>query len=219
MPRKILYATPEEKRKAACERSKRWRERNLEVVKAKKKIYNANNKEKISAYNKAYAEANADSIRAKDEAWRAANVEHRRERERRRYEANKDHFWQKLAKWRAENPNKVLESNRRRSSGFKTRNRQIYTASQNKRRAIKLGATPAWADHKAIEQYYLIANYLSFELGVDFHVDHVVPLQSDRVCGLHAQTNMNIALGSWNISKSNRWWPDMPEPEQLAIAA
>lgn len=61
-----------------------------------------------------------------------------------------------------------------------------------------------------MKQYYLIAGYLSRELGVLFSVDHVVPLKSDFVCGLHAQTNMSILPAAWNAKKGNRSWPGMP---------
>jgi hypothetical protein len=82
-----------------------------------------------------------------------------------------------------------------------------------KRGAAKLRATPAWADQKAIEQYYLIAAFLTAELGIAFEVDHVVPLRGKIVSGLHAHTNLAISLASWNRAKSNRWWPNMPEVE------
>lgn len=87
------------------------------------------------------------------------------------------------------------------------------------RQATKLKATPAWADKAAIDQYYLIATFLTAELGVDFHVDHIVPLRGEAVQGFHSQHNLSIALGAWNRAKSNKWWPHMPEPEQLALAA
>lgn len=87
------------------------------------------------------------------------------------------------------------------------------------RHASKLKATPAWAGQKAIQQYYLIASFLSHELGVKFHVDHIVPLRNELVQGFHSQHNLNIALGTWNLAKSNCWWPDMPDAERLPLAA
>jgi hypothetical protein len=210
MPRTVLYATPEEKRRAAAERAKRWRERNPEAAKAAKQRFAEKNPSYYSEQSKAYAARNPEKIRAANAKWRAENVEQLRVSARARYDANPEPHLARLRDWRLSNPNRVAASQRKRSANFKALNRHVYTAHESRRRAAKLQATPPWADEGAIRQFYLISNFLTCELGVSFTVDHVVPLRSELVCGLHAHTNLSIALGVLNSAKSNKFWPDMP---------
>lgn len=79
-------------------------------------------------------------------------------------------------------------------------------AKTARRRARKKNATPVWADHERINLVYAKAK----ELGLT--VDHVVPLASPLVCGLHVWENLQLLERNINASKQNREWPDMPEP-------
>lgn len=45
--------------------------------------------------------------------------------------------------------------------------------------------------------------------GISFEVDHVVPLVSPYVCGLHNAFNLAVIPAIVNRSKGNRWWPGM----------
>lgn len=77
-------------------------------------------------------------------------------------------------------------------------------ARSNKRRAIKARAIPIWADFDAIKAIYVEAQKCGLE------VDHIVPLNSKYVSGLHCEANMQLLPRLENIRKGNRWWPDMP---------
>jgi hypothetical protein len=112
-------------------------------------------------------------------------------------EANKDKAKDRteyLAKWYAE---------------WRKGKSHIELARKNNKRAKKLKATPVWANQFFITEAYELAALRTKMFGFKWHVDHVVPLISDRVCGLHSHTNLSVIPARANLSKSNRYWPNM----------
>lgn len=75
--------------------------------------------------------------------------------------------------------------------------------------ARKLNATPKWADNNAIKSIYEKARQLTEQTGILYHVDHIVPLKSKKVCGLHVHSNLEPIPATLNKVKSNLYWPDM----------
>lgn len=66
----------------------------------------------------------------------------------------------------------------------------------------RISATPSWANRRAIVDIYNRA----IELGL--HVDHIVPLKHDLVCGLHVEWNLQLLTTKENRQKHNKWpWP------------
>lgn len=88
---------------------------------------------------------------------------------------------------------------------WKHNNPDIVNANSARRRANKLHACPVWADKKIIGSIYKEAKRTKY------HVDHIVPLINPLVCGLHVEYNLQIMPPFDNMSKGNRYWPDMPE--------
>mgnify|MGYP000896901892 CR=1 FL=1 len=74
------------------------------------------------------------------------------------------------------------------------------------RRAAKISATPDWLtqeDRNAIASVYERAATLTAQTGEKHEVDHVVPLRSKAVCGLHVPWNLRVMLAYKNRAKSN----------------
>ena len=82
-------------------------------------------------------------------------------------------------------------------------------------------ATPPWACFKAIREVYREADRLTEKTGVKHNVDHIVPLNHPRVCGLHVAWNLRAIPAGPNMAKSNNWCPEQLElfegPEQLRL--
>ena len=80
--------------------------------------------------------------------------------------------------------------------------------SIRRKRAIE-GATPAWSDRNKVLEIYEQARKITELTGVQHHVDHVVPLTSKKVCGLHNEFNLRVIPATDNLKKHNRTWPSM----------
>ena len=102
---------------------------------------------------------------------------------------------------------------------YKNNNRHKYNANNARRNAIKLNATPKWFDKQKVDAIYEECSKISKEAGVEHHVDHIVPLISKHVCGLHSIENLQIIPGSENGAKGNRRWPNMPDKKDRSVAA
>lgn len=99
------------------------------------------------------------------------------------------------------------EDYRRRSREYDAQHRPERAARESFRRAQKLKATPPWlnGEHKkAMELLYIERDKLRLEKGIIYHVDHIVPLISDSVCGLHVPWNLRVITAQENLQKGNR---------------
>lgn len=80
-------------------------------------------------------------------------------------------------------------------------NKHIRAAASAKRRATLLQATPAWLSDKHVEHMKQIYKEAK---DTNMHVDHIVPLQGNNVCGLHVPWNLQLLSAQENRRKCNK---------------
>lgn len=167
-----------------------WYKKNKVRAIARIVAYREAHPEKCRQWQKDYSRRNPE----KALEWSRANPEKRRI---------------SRAKWNNSNRDRIALV----GSAWTKANRGKVSAYWAKYHAAKLRAIPAWANQFFISEAYDLAHRRTVLKtgGVKkWHVDHIVPLISKVVCGLHVENNLQVIPGSLNMSKSNRYWPDMP---------
>lgn len=107
--------------------------------------------------------------------------------------------------WIRNNPEKA----KARTKRWTSKNPDRVNKYKAERRAALLSASTSWANQFFIEEAYHLAKLREEVLGFKWNVDHIVPLKSRLVCGLHCEANLQVIPSIDNFKKGNRWWPDM----------
>lgn len=169
---------------------------NKEKYAIQRKITDTLNKDKISEYIANYRQVNNNKIRLKVKEYKLLNkeklVEYHKEYVKDYYELNRE---------------KILQYQKL----YQQLNRAKVNARNSKRKAQKLKATPNWlTKEELIEmlELYEIAQAFKLYTGQEYHVDHIVPLQGENVCGLHVPWNLQVLEASENLKKSNKLLED-----------
>lgn len=85
--------------------------------------------------------------------------------------------------------------------------RQARTATENRRRVKKLNALPKWFgefDQLVETEAFELADQRRELTGIDWAVDHMIPLQAKEASGLHIGCNLQVIPSRLNNSKLNR---------------
>ena len=69
-------------------------------------------------------------------------------------------------------------------------------------RAVVMSAPP-WVGRTALRLIQLRARQLSELSGVEYHIDHIIPINHPRVCGLTVPWNLQIIPARVNLAKGN----------------
>ena len=116
-------------------------------------------------------------------------------------------------KWVKNNP----EKRKKASRDWGKRNKDSANAVSARRRAIKRKAEPVWANKELIKNIYELAALKTKETNIEHHVDHIYPLVSDWMCGLHTEENLQILTKQENMNKSNISWPGQLELQKRSV--
>ena len=117
--------------------------------------------------------------------------------------------------WYLENHEKVKQAAAARPDHVKQEYRNVWKANNvlkiradtKARRRKHREATPPWLSRRQkteIRQMYQVAITLTKTTGEQYVVDHIVPLRSDFVCGLHVPWNLRVITREENLKKSNK---------------
>ena len=116
------------------------------------------------------------------------------------YEANREQVIQEAA-------TRPLQVKRVYQKAWKERNTVWVRADTKARRRKHRLATPKWltqAQKGQIRELYKIAITMTKTTGEQYVVDHIVPLRSEFVCGLHVPWNLRVIPRQENLLKSNK---------------
>lgn len=194
----------------ALARKRKWNALNRERKNQKAREYAAANREKLRAQERARYAANPEGHRQKVREWREANKESVRARRRARYAADPEK-WKKAARewWAKHKAEKQAhyQANRARigdrNKAWAKANPDAVRAFNRNRKARLKGAE---GTHTAndIEAQYIKQRGLCHWCGVDtgklYHVDHVIPISRG---GRNDPDNLVIACPRCNMSKQD----------------
>lgn len=166
------------------------------------------NKEKVLAKSKArYADPDLRAAKlAKGKEWHERNKADKNAKNLEAYYKNHESRRAKRKEWLDANRDVV----RQKAREYAKMNPDVLNRNTRKRYARKTQATPAWANSFFIAEAYKLAKLREVVCGGKWHVDHIVPLRSKLVCGLHCEANIRVIRAEENWRKNNKTWPGMP---------
>jgi hypothetical protein len=157
----------------------------------------------VSEYHKAYYQANKERLKAAAAKRRAEKPDECKAAVERWYQdpanrARRREYFKQYSKG---------ERFKAAQLSYRVRKPGVQQARMAARRAAKLQRTPHWLsanDRNAMSALYQLSAIYSDALGIEFEVDHAIPLQGATVSGLHVPGNLRVITRDENRAKSNR---------------
>lgn len=159
------------------------------------KSYYRLHKPKLNQQSRQYYQTHQEALRASQQSRYKKLRDYYLKYNQQYYQKNVEYFRRHQQKFYQENIDYYVE--------YWQTNAAKYNSNSAKRRAALKQAIPRWADLDAIQMMYQECKLLCDSTGIPHEVDHIVPLQSDVVCGLHCVDNLQILSRFENRRKSN----------------
>lgn len=152
--------------------------------------------------NNKNAKENTDAAKERHKKWRDENRDLVNLKGKQWKDLNKDKVLKQRVKYESREEYKNKRKHYVKGYYWSNRDKMIAKSCAYDSRVRK--SRPLWCSQPEINEYYLMAKKSGLE------VDHIVPINSNLVCGLHCLDNFQLLTRKENASKSNRYWPDMP---------
>lgn len=156
----------------------------------------------------AIREAKGSCVECRKKEWESSNKKRKEKPKteaakaaaRRYYERNREAVIARAAA-------RPAEEKRRLRKEWHERNPDLRNAQTSLRKRRHREATPPWItleQKKQMRGLYLEAQGFTKITGERYVVDHIVPLLSEEVCGLHVPWNLRVITQEENLKKSNK---------------
>jgi hypothetical protein len=183
-------------KEARDNKNREWRDNNKVQVQKRQKDHYIRNQTKILEYQQRYRDNNKEKIAIRNKKYR---------------ENNDEMLKVKSAEWYQKNKDLIAIRDKPRRLLYNKLHPEIRIANTAKRRALKKSNTPInmSEDEKIlIRQLYKDSRDLTKLTGIQFQVDHIVPItpreDSPYKSGQHCYMNLQIISASENQSKGNK---------------
>lgn len=145
-----------------------------------------------------WKERNPDRCAELHRRWFAENHDRARELKLDEQKRNRIGANRRQKRYRDKNHQRTLEA----TAKWAKLNPHAGAAKNARYRAAILKQMPKWADAEEISGMYWLCGVFR-SIGMDLHVDHIIPLRGRAVSGLHVAENLQLIHSSQNRAKSN----------------
>ncbi len=153
--------------------------------------------------NKLYREENKEKVASTKKKCYQNNIINTKNNHKMYYSKNKSSILVKVRDYRENNKELIAKTKKE----CYLKKPHVYAAQKARYRSSKYNSTPSWLsdlDIACMREFYEIASMFKSYTGLEYHVDHIVPLQGKTVCGLHVPWNLQVLPAADNIRKSNK---------------